>query len=394
MVLITDIVLQFITSELVPRIVSKTVELSKKGSSIDDIVKEICSFHFNDVLKGSVKRSVSSKAPTATTKTSTAATIDEYMEKYKDSQVCTYVYSRGENKGKICCKQVTSSTYNKDDEKTQRCTTHEDGNPGPGLESLMSKSKTPSKKDQADKVRKTFPKGAPEVLNTSTESKTLIGLGKISIKDQLQKDALKIDSKTPTPLKDRETTPQPSKRKLPPKTDASVKARVVSPTPPKDRMSTPDSKIATRDQTPTPVKSRTPSPEPRSSSSSCNQTPLSKDAREKEHPPSPASSHRESTPDDSEAHHVIPKDENDEEYFLNPTQPSAQDYLWMMYSKNEAVIFSKEFDACYGVYRTDEEIDPDKDFKISSAWKKLLKPPSSHQETFVTDRGIEIKSID
>lgn len=396
MVLITDIALQFITTELVPKIVSKTVELSKKGTSIDDIVAEICSSDFADSQKGSVKRSISAKAPPAPK----PMTIDEYMEEHKDSQVCIYVFSRGENKGKICCKPVTSSSYNKDDKKTQRCTQHENSAPGPDIDSLLAKTKTPSKTDQVAKMRKTFPKGAPEVLNTPTESKAPSGLGKISIKDQLQKDVLKIDTKTP-----REDTPVPTpaaeKRKLPPS-----KARVVSPTPPKSRTPTPDSKLATRDPTPAKTPVRTPSPEPRSSTSSCNQTPVTPKDLEKADPPTPVSSHHESTPetekrsdrsDQDESNtssHVIPKDENDEEYFLNPTHPSAQDYLWMMYSYNEALLFSKEFDACYGVYRTDEKINPDKDFKVSSAWKKLLKPPTAEQLKFFTDRDIALKSID
>lgn len=431
MVLVTDLALQFLTTDFIPKIVSKTFELVKKDMSEEDVVKEICSFDFSDATK---KRSTSSKAPAAPPK-ATPYTVTEYLEKFKDSQVCLYVHTRGiELKGKICCKPVNMATYDKDDKKTHRCKTHLEST-CPEIETLLTAA--PSKAEQVSKIKKIFPKGSPEVLNsTPTEPKAPGGLGKISsVKDQIDNAKLKIESRTPK----EDTPPKPTveKKRLPP-----AKARVVSPDPKESAKDTPkesskDSpKLATREPTPakTPVRDSTPereetpekeSPEkeethdkespsdPPSPSSSCHQTP--KSPTEKAHPPSPVSTHPDeqsegterseasveskrssgSTPDkDYKTSHGIPKDENNEEYFLTPTHPSAQDYLWMMYSYNEAAVFSKDFDACYGFYRTDEKIDPDKDFKVSSAWKKLLKQPSADQKLFVTERGIEMKSID
>lgn len=388
MVLITDIVFQFITTELVPRIVTRTLELNKDGSSLEDIVKDICASDFSSTSKVPVKRSSSSRAAHKTEVKVEPQTIDDYMANFKDAQVCEYVYTRGEKlKNKICCKPVNLAIYNKDDKNTHRCTTHENSDCKVDIESLLGKSKTPSKKDQVSKVQKLFPKGAPDVLNsvgasatpasassTPTTKSSTSGLGKIgnSIKDMIAQKSDEIESKTPE-----KEIPKPEKKKLPPKTKSQ---------PAKER--TPEKEpTPTKERTPTPEKPREPSPEPRvSTSSSCHQTPL----KLQEHKSQSVPSERESTPDNFAS---TPLDENGEEYYLTPSHPSAQEYLWMMFSEHEVLVFGKEFDACYGVYKTEDKINPDKDLKISSAWKKLLKIPNTLQEAFVTERGIEIKTF-
>jgi hypothetical protein len=423
MVLVTDIVFQFVTTEFVPRIVMKTVELYSNGSSAEDIVKEICALDFStDPTKTSTKRSYSSKPSTKTVIKVEPKTIEEfkeaYTENYTDFEICTHVYTRGGEKlkGKICCGPLDMSFFNKDDKKTRRCSHHKDADSKVDIDSLL-RPQTPSKKDQVDKTRKMFPKGSPEVLNggvtttppsgpassSSTPNSSVVsagsGLGKIStsIKDQLAKKTLVIDDKTPTKESDRERTPEkertptPVKAKevTPPKTDAKKKLpqlpKAKPKEVPKERTPTP-----VKERTPTPVKDQTPSPR-RSSSPSCAQTPKSVKDDQDESVHSKTSSDRESTPDTKAE---VPKDENGEEYLLNPSQPSAEKYLWMMYSDKEVLVFSDDFKLCYGVYKSEDKINPKKTLKLSSAWKRLLKKLDTLQESFVTERGIEIRELE
>lgn len=428
MVLITDIVFQFITTEFVPRIVTKTVELHNNGSSPEAIIKEICASDFStETSKVSTKRSGSSKpASKAVTKVE-PKTLEEfkeaYTENYTDFQICTHVFTRGGEKlkGKICCNPVDMSIFNKDDKKTRRCNTHKDAESRVDIDSLL-RSQTPSKKDQVERTRKMFPKGSPEVLNSgsatatpasasSTPNSSVIsagsGLGKItnsvSIKDQLAKKTISIEDKSSTKDSEKETTPvktEPSKKKFPslPKKmetkDSTQKEK--TPTPVKERASTP-----VKERTPTPVKERTPTPvkeqtpekertpsPARSATPSFAQTPAS---RKEESVHSRTSSDHESTPDTKAS---VPLDENGEEYILTPSQPSAEKYLWMLYSDHEVLVFSEDFLNCYGVYRSEDKINPKKNLKISSAWKRLLKTLNTLQESFVTERGIEIKKLD
>lgn len=353
MVLINDLLLNFVNSELVPKIVSKTVELHESKMTVEEIIKEICHNDFStSSMKKDALKTVNHKERKEKKEKEIVepVSLDEYIEKHSANPVCVYIFIRGADKDKVCCKAISSSDFDLKDKKTWRCEKHKNSSAGPDIDAVIAKSKAPSKNEQVAKMRKTLPKGAPEALSIAPPTPDVgSGLGKISIKDKLEAKALTIENG--------------SRASETPKSESS--SCVVTPVK-NEGVKIVEVVSSEEDKPFTPVK------------------------EEKEDPIKEPTPIKEEKLDED---HVPPVDSEGEQYYLTTSQPSAEDYNWMMYSNHQALVFAGDYSSCYGVYYSETKINPSTNLSISSAWKKLLRPLSESQEKFVTERGIEVKTI-
>lgn len=335
--LVTDIINSFVTQELVPKIVEEVLILSKSGKTSTEIIKEICSKNFELTLNVTTTTTQQHKRASKSTSSVDVSpvSLEEYMENYKDKNVCLYIFVRGEPKGKVCCRTLADGTFTESDDKTYRCEKHKHSSPGPDIRTEISKLKSSlSSTDRAKTIKTTLPKGTPDVFKAKT-TVTPKSTGLSSIKDRIQ---AKIQDHSVTVSKKDDVTTCAA-----PPID---KDDSCSENEDKDQSCSVRSRSTSKSQLSTPTTDKM----------------MSLDKFE------------ESIPVNSEGEH----------YHLNPiNNQSANEYIWLLVSKNEAMVFDKSFIKCYGTLTQSEPINPDRSFRVSSVWKKVLNKPSDIQMKYI-----------
>lgn len=382
MTVITDIVQSFVQTDLVPKIVSETLKLNKKGKSEEEIVSEICSKNLDYIKTVTTTGSRQNTKPTAVVVE--PVSLEDYIADHMEDPVCLYIFSRGAPKGKVCCRPLVEGTHSKTDDSQNRCEKHKNGAKGADIKSEIAKLKSATSSTEKVKSRASLPKGTPLALVSKSSTSRTPGLG--SVKDRINASASarratkrdispspenepSVRSVSPSPTPEKKRTPVKSKER------SISRARSVSPSP------TPEKKRAT------PTKAKERSISRARSVSNTPETVRKTKERSMSTSSSVTSASHLKTPLKEKLEDFLPADDDGEHYYLTPSQPNATKYLWLLINESEVMVFDKDFEKCYGVLKQPKNIDPERTLRISSAWKTLLMEPNDVQADFVEDRG-------
>ena len=321
MVLVTDIVEEFVTGSLIPKIVAKSFEMFNAGSTEAEVIDEICSKELlgsAGAANTSSSTNATSSKPTAGRKAAVAKTptvepvdledFEEYQKKHDGEHICLYIFTKGKPKGKVCCRPIAEEVVG-DDDKSYRCIGHKNGNPGPDIKTELAKLKGISSvtASRVNNVKSGLPRGAPVALAAKTETKS---------------------DKIETPVRSGLTTASSVRERLRAKENASANASSGSPS---DRKV--PSLVSTRDRkavSPTPERSeatdRSEAAEPEETKSSSAHSVVSD--RESSTKSKSTRRSRDLTPKKSSARSVSPSDresEPEETKLADPAEHSEAD---------------------------------------------------------------------
>lgn len=384
---VTDLVSKFISTDLIPALVAKTLELHNESKTTDEIVTELIGTEF-ETLKKSHREPTKTKTPVAKAEKVDPVSVADYALTYMDSPVCLHVFGRGDDKGKVCVYPLAAGSYDPEDRKTHWCAKHVNVNHKDDIDVLVAKLTDPAKNEdpetkRATKIIKTFPKGAPAVLNKaagagadptaptaptkdpvtepkpeSTPVKSIgASLGKLSIKDKI---ALKTKSAASTPQKEDPAPEQPAPEETPAPVEEETPEPVAEETPEQVEEETP------AEETPDQVGEETPEPVA-------------------EETPEPAVA--EKKPVDTEEDLDGPMADNDGNAATIEVK-GVDEFNWILFTPHDLLVFDGEFTTCHGRYRSDTAYAVGDTAEISSAWKNLLTPPTEKQMAFVKEQDL------
>ena len=345
---LTDFVTKFIATDLVPAIVSKTIDLHNNSTSIDDIITEIVGTNI-----ASMTMTTKTKTKSAKVEKTDPVYLEDFEKEYMDVPVCRHTFNRGANKGKVCVKPLTIQTVDGVPSKDLRCPAHVNAGDSDALDAINKKNVSASSvaKRAATISKNVTAPGAPAVLKTPASKAEEIS--KSLTKSASLKDRLKMTpKKDPTPV----TEPEPEAVEEPaPEPEAEPEAE------------------------PAEEPAEEPEPEP---------------VEEPKKDPTPKSLPKKlSLPAKKESFEYNTIVLEDDTLKIANVQ-NSDDYAFFFYNPRVIIVLNTDNTVCHGAYVSDTSYSYDDSIVLSSAWKDLLKELSPEQKENISGFELSYEKID
>lgn len=376
---ISELFLTFFSGEVIPHLVEETIRMHKKGESSKDIISELSKGLIETTTLG--KNAKKSPQVQSSSKTHSWVSIDEYLQNHEQENVCTYVNSKGDQKDKICCRELPADHDLSGERDKFRCTVHKRGQSQRTVSALLRDFKQDKTKASSTSDTQRIAK----IKSSLNDSKTEVSRDESSGTSSVEKKA-------------RSATSRPSFSTFSGKGESiAEKVRRKNEEHQKRTHITIESEASESRENSVERSIEKTSKPPRSITKERSKTPPSdkqtdtKSTNDKDQTDAKADDEQTNSKPENDA-----KSADDEDYPVPVTvdHPSASKYTWMQFSHKEFLILLDDVTiTCYGVYYTETPHNHEEVLRLPSSWRELIKSPQGSSLQYLSDNDIKVEKL-